>query len=661
EHGLSLSPEPAAVAEENELIVATEPDTVLEEQFSQQPSPEKLAEGQMVQLPADLPAPAEVSDEMLDDTSPSDLVLRSVLKEAETLEKSRPRIREEEEVDSDGGHPPLSPARNLESALAAAGEETPHFEVRDDSAPVAAHAMSSMDFAIADDSDDAQHPADDEVQDDVAPVSGVVAVDSERARNLEEDGEPEPLVQQQPSASEALATGTSSLTGSMEGTISNAAAQGSDGSRTVQQAVVAAMFEAIDTNKDGVLSQEEFANFLTRPAEEGLTASPEPSAIAKDENDSENVPSMQALLAQLDDDHLEEHGLSLSPQPAAVAEDNELIVAAEPATVLEDDKDKEDVPSMQALLAQIDNDNLEEHQLMLSPEPAAAVAKEEEPRVSAEPAAVEEDRDVDAESSTRASDSAMLEAFLNAPPEELHGCWTGDISPNSRAQSARLWRQIRAQPLPPPDPEDNYEMSSQGEFLDMDSEELELHLEHLRAGKRSPRWSENYKEMVRSQADWDPDDVFGVRVPPVNLDQILPDQLYLEQKLHRSYKKRRGSSGKWEKDRLKDEDVTQYRSSMGHSKAWLLDVEALSAAARARQEGAMLVPESGSSNEYLAAGEGGMQDNVVHHEPESADESHEGQQNAERIPSDHVPEGEPPRLRLGFKAFGLFGLWVGGL
>lgn len=294
---------------------------------------------------------------------------------------------------------------------------------------------------------------------------------------------------------------------------------------------------------------------------------------------------------------------------------------------------------MQALLAQIDNDNFEEHQLMLSPEPAAAVAKEEEPRVSAEPAAVEEDRDVDAESSTRASDSAMLEAFLNAPPEELHGCWTGDISPNSRAQSARLWRQIRAQPLPPPDPEDNYEMSSQGEFLDMDSEELELHLEHLRAGKRSPRWSENYKEMVRSQAAWDPDDVFGVRVPPVNLDQILPDELYLEQKLHRSYKRRRGSSGKWEKDRLKDEDVTQYRSSMGHSKAWLLDVEALSAAARARQEGAMLVPESGSSNEYLAAGEGGMQDNVVHHEPESADESHEGQQNAERIPSDHVPEG----------------------
>ena len=36
--------------------------------------------------------------------------------------------------------------------------------MRDDSAPVAAHGMSSMDFAIADDSDDAQHLVDDEEQ-----------------------------------------------------------------------------------------------------------------------------------------------------------------------------------------------------------------------------------------------------------------------------------------------------------------------------------------------------------------------------------------------------------------------------------------------------------------------------------------------------------------
>ncbi|CAE7738483.1 unnamed protein product [Symbiodinium sp. CCMP2592] len=570
-----------------------QPAAVAEEQSSQLPSPEKLAEEQVLQLPADRPAPAEVSDDVLSDTSPSDLILRSVLKEAETLEKSRPRNEDEEEVDSDGGHPPLSPARNLGMALAAAVDESPRLEV----------------------------------QDDVPPVSGADAVDSERARNLEEDAESEPpnasFLEQQPSASEALTTGVSSLTGSIEG---------ADGSRTVQQAVVAAMFEAIDTNHDGMLSKEEFQNFLTRPAEEPLHAEPEVKQVNSDklegEKHNEDVPSMQALLAQIDNDYLEEHELSLSPQPAAAAKEQEIAAAAQPATALEDDKE---VPPVQPLVS--------------------TPREEQEPKVSAEPAAVQEagvdegkstgavepeDRDFDAESSTRASDSAMLEAFLNAPPEELHGCWRGDsISPSSRAQSARLWRQIRAQPLPPRDPEENYEMSSQGEFMDMEEEERELHLEHLRAAKRSPRWCENYKEVVRSQADWNPDDVFGVRAPEVNLDQILPDKLYLAQKLHRSYKKRRGSSGKWEKDRCKEDDVTQYRSKMGHSKAWLLDVEALSAAARARQEGAMF-PESGSSNEYLAAG--GMQDNVVHHEPESGDEEPEGLQDAEQNPSEHAPE-----------------------
>ncbi|CAE7257146.1 aurK [Symbiodinium sp. CCMP2592] len=70
----------------------------------------------------------EVSDDELSETSPSDLILRSVLKEAETPEKSRPRNEDEEEVDSDGGHPPLSPARNPGMALAAAVDESPRLE-----------------------------------------------------------------------------------------------------------------------------------------------------------------------------------------------------------------------------------------------------------------------------------------------------------------------------------------------------------------------------------------------------------------------------------------------------------------------------------------------------------------------------------------------------
>jgi len=74
-------------------------------------------------------------------------------------------------------------------------------------------------------------------------------------------------------ALKAATTGAaSSVTGSVEGTIGTAA-QGSD-SKKVQQAVVAATFEAIDTNKDGVVSKEEFENFVARASEEPSHAEP---------------------------------------------------------------------------------------------------------------------------------------------------------------------------------------------------------------------------------------------------------------------------------------------------------------------------------------------------------------------------------------------------
>ncbi|CAE7213760.1 unnamed protein product, partial [Symbiodinium pilosum] len=202
---------------------------------------------------------------------------------------------------------------------------------------------------------------------------------------------------------------------------------------------------------------------------------------------------------------------------------------------------------------------------------------------AASSAAEEESGDVAGEAELQ---SVLLEAFLNAPPEQIHGSWRGDsVSPRSRDRSAKLWRQIRAHPLPPPDPEDNYELSSQGEVFDMEEAEAELHLEHLRAAKNSPRWCENYLDMVRDQQHWDPDDVFGTSVPECNLDEILPDKLYLAQKLNRSYKKRRGSSGNWKKDHLKNEDLLDYREKMGYSKVWLLDFEALAEHALACRAG----------------------------------------------------------------------------
>eukprot|EP00913_Durusdinium_trenchii_P009794 g9198.t1 len=141
----------------------------------------------------------------------------------------------------------------------------------------------------------------------------------------------------------------------------------------------------------------------------------------------------------------------------------------------------------------------------------------------------------------------------------------------ARTNSEALWHILRTKPLRPPKSEDNYDMSSAGD-PDMTEEERaqhELDLEDRRVTKQSPRWCENYLELVHQQKDWDPD-----TVPPCDLDSVFPDALYMELNLQRTYKKRRGSSANWKKDQLKPDEMANYKRKLGLKKAFVPETDA---------------------------------------------------------------------------------------
>merc|ERR1719436_895879 len=83
-----------------------------------------------------------------------------------------------------------------------------------------------------------------------------------------------------------------------------------------------------------------------------------------------------------------------------------------------------------------------------------------------------------------------------------------EIAPNPKLEPWQLLRQIQ---LPPAPPGDNYELSDPGDDSDVDDDVLAA----ARSKKHIPKWCETYLETLRKQADWDPDTIFGSRVPQV--------------------------------------------------------------------------------------------------------------------------------------------------
>jgi len=126
------------------------------------------------------------------------------------------------------------------------------------------------------------------------------------------------------------------------------------------------------------------------------------------------------------------------------------------------------------------------------------------------------------------------------------------------------WLKLRETPIPPPKPEDNYEISDKGEESDVEEPD--------RSHKHVPEWSIQYLELITKQASIDSDTIFGTRVPECDLEAIFDDALYAGCKFERP-KRRRGSSAEWKRDRLSKSEVTDYKCKMGHTRSWTTNAE----------------------------------------------------------------------------------------
>lgn len=142
------------------------------------------------------------------------------------------------------------------------------------------------------------------------------------------------------------------------------------------------------------------------------------------------------------------------------------------------------------------------------------------------------------------------------------------VEKGSPSKSFQAWQVLRQIKLPPPDPADNYEISDQA-----DSDADENLLAERRSRKPKPRWCSDYTELLKKQADLDPDTIFGPMMPRCDLEEIFPDSMYQDVAKSRPTR-RRGSSGNWRKDPLHRSEISAYKRKLGQNRAWV-DLDSL--------------------------------------------------------------------------------------
>lgn len=122
------------------------------------------------------------------------------------------------------------------------------------------------------------------------------------------------------------------------------------------------------------------------------------------------------------------------------------------------------------------------------------------------------------------------------------------------------WQLYRRLEVGPKSADDNYAISDR-------EDEGEPAEGTDRSQKRVPKWVDSYLSSLTKQSRIDPDTIFGTKVPRCDLDVIFTDELYMQCSLQRP-KRKRGSSGKWDKDNLKKAEVNEYRIKMGQKDCW---------------------------------------------------------------------------------------------